>query len=174
MEHVIEVSNEKNTIAKKYNENQLLSISETLEDFKCLLPRYLAVKDHKKKFKKFCSRNRSQIWDLKMFNTGLISEGAKKVKSKHRTKEHYFNRTTGCHIIFEFLGREPNMSLERFIYLMEKYCSTITLTQEEHKELTKLTKKVNKKTIEHYDKAGVVMEGLEEYINSVELPYFII
>ena len=44
------------------NNNQLLNIEETLEDFKALLARYRSVKDDEIKSKQFFVRNRNPIF----------------------------------------------------------------------------------------------------------------
>jgi hypothetical protein len=67
------------------NENQLINISETLEDFKHLLPRYLQVRGDENLLKRFCIRNRNPVWDIsnsKFFDSGLISESSKDLSKK--------------------------------------------------------------------------------------------
>jgi hypothetical protein len=153
---------------KKLKDNQLLKISETFEDFKALVPRFISVKDDSEKFRLFCTRNRNQIWDLQMFKTGLISEAAKGVKRELRTEEHFFNRSLSSKIIFEMLVENPEMTLDEFIKILVKYTSTIILTKEEHNRLTPLTKGSFKKSYQDYVNCGIIIYGLEEYIISLE------
>lgn len=152
---------------KKLTDKQKLKIDMTLEMFKLLLPMYISVKGDVDRFNFFCGSLRSQIYDISFFKTGLISEAAKN-KSIKRVDEHLFNRTLSCKIIFEKLEKNPNMNVEEFISLLVKYCSTIKLTKIEHDKLTTNTGGMYKKTYSDYINCGILMEGLEEYINSLE------
>ena len=152
---------------KNLTEKQTLKISMTLRMFKLLLPLYIDVKDNEDKFNYFCGSLRSQIYDISFFKTGLISEGAKN-KSVKKVDEHLYNRTLACRIIFEKLESNPNMTEEEFTKLLVKYCSTIVITKEEHDRMTNKTKGMYKKTINDYTDFGIIVNGLEDYIDSLE------
>jgi len=152
---------------KKLTKKQTLKISMTLRMFKLLLPLYIEVKNDKDKFNYFCGSLRSQIYDISFFKTGLISDGAKN-KSVKKVAEHLYNRTLSCWIIFEKLGVNPDMDEDEFTELLVKYCSTIVITKEEHDRMTSKTKGMYKKTINDYTDFGIIVNGLEEYINSIE------
>jgi hypothetical protein len=69
---------------EKLKESQLIKIEETMNDFKCLLNRYLELKDNEEKLKLFFTRNRNPIWDItntKFFKTGLKSEKSQNLKN---------------------------------------------------------------------------------------------
>lgn len=142
------------------------TIEETLKDFKCLLPRYREVKNDKNLLKAFCSRNRNPLWDItniKYFDTGLSSKSFIK-NGGTPVKEHYIPRVKSMEIIFKELDRNPDMSVDVFIYLIKKYSSTVNLTKEEHKKITLLTKGKDVMNYLLYEEAGIEIPGLIEHI----------
>jgi hypothetical protein len=127
----------------KLNKNQLSNIEETLEDFKALLPRYRSLKDYETKSKQFFVRNRNPIWDItncKYFKTGLMSEDAKDLPLTQLVDDHYIQRSKAMRFIFSELDRDENMTMEKFISLLKKYCSTVKLSKEEHSKVTVVAK----------------------------------
>ena len=127
----------------KLNQNQLSNIEETLEDFKTLLPRYRSLKDDEIKSKQFFVRNRNPIWDItncKYFKTGLMSEDAKDLPLTQLVDDHYIQRSKAMRFIFSELDRDENMTMEKFISLLKKYCSTVKLSKEEHSKVTVIAK----------------------------------
>jgi hypothetical protein len=141
-------------------------IEETLKDFKCLLPRYREVKGDESLLKEFCSRNRNPLWDItqiKYFNTGLSSMGLIENGGKP-VNEHYIQRVKSTEIIFGELNMNPEMDIETFIYLIKKYSSTVSLTKDEHKRITVLTKGKDVMNYLMYEEAGIEVPGLIEYI----------
>jgi len=141
-------------------------IEETLKDFKCLLPRYREVKGDELLLKEFCKRNRNPLWDItsiKYFYTGLSSKGLINNGGKP-VKEHYIPRVKATEIIFGELDMNPEMDIDTFIYLIKKYASTISLTKDEHKRITSLTKGTGVMNYLVYERAGIEVPGLEEYI----------
>jgi len=164
---------------KGFNKNQLLKISETLKDYKALLPRYLEVRDNFELLFEFCKRQRSTIWDLNMFKTGLLSEAVMEAKVLNKTlpknkkikitEEHVVNRTLTAKIVFDFLVKNPSMSMDEFVEIMSKYGSTIKLTKKEHDLLPKKTKGFHKKTISDYEDNGIIVPGLTEHIEYLNL-----
>ena len=67
-------------------------------------------------------------------------------------------------IIFKELNDSPDMSIFDFILLVKKYSSTVSLTKEEHKKITLLTKGKDIMNYLMYEQAGIEVIGLEEYI----------
>jgi hypothetical protein len=127
----------------KLNKNQLSNIEETLEDFKALLPRYRSLKDYETKSKQFFVRNRNPIWDItncKYFKTGLMSEDAKDLPLTQLVDDHYIQRSKAMRFIFSELDRDENMTMDKFISLLKKYCSTVKLSKEEHSKVTVIAK----------------------------------
>jgi hypothetical protein len=127
----------------KLNKNQLSNIEETLEDFKTLLPRYRSLKDDEIKSKQFFVRNRNPIWDItncKYFKTGLMSEDAKDLPLTQLVDDHYIQRSKAMRFIFFELDRDENMTMDKFISLLKKYCSTVKLSKEEHSKVTVIAK----------------------------------
>lgn len=115
------------------NSNQLTNLSETLDDFKALLPRFIKIKGDKKLLRKFCVRNRNPIWDLtntKYFKTGLKS--LKSENSNDLVDDHFIQRSKAMFLIFEEIEKKPNITVEEFLFLLKKYCSTVQITKEEH------------------------------------------
>jgi len=68
-------------------------------------------------------------------------------------------------IIFNLLCENPNMKVDEFILLIKKYSSTISITKDEHKKITALTKNSNEINYHVYDKIGILVPGLLEHIN---------
>jgi len=127
----------------KLNKNQLSNIEETLEDFKALLPRYRSLKGDETKSKQFFVRNRNPVWDItncKFFKTGLMSEDAKDLPLTQLVDDHYIQRSKAMKFIFSELDRDENMSVEKFISILKKYCSTVKLSKEEHSKVTVVAK----------------------------------
>lgn len=154
----------------KLNKNQLENISETLKDFKSLIPRYVEVKNDENLLKKFCVRNRNPVWDLtsaKYFDTGLISEGSKKQPKKNLVSDHYIQRSRATKFIFDELVANPNMVTEEFIKVIKKYCSIVKLTKEEHDMVTSFAKK-NKEYLNYeiYVACGIKIVGLSDIMLS--------
>jgi hypothetical protein len=145
---------------------KLRKIEETLKDFKCLLVRYRDVMNNKELLREFCSRNRNPLWDItsiKYFNTGLKSKGLIKDGGKG-VNDHYIQRMMSTEIIFKELNNSPDMTVSDFILLVKKYSSTVSLTKEEHKKITLLTKGKDIMNYLMYEEAGIEVPGLEEYI----------
>ena len=150
------------------NQNQLFNAQETLEDFKVLVTRYNQVKNDETKLRAFFVRNRNPLWDLtgcKFYKTGLLSEGAKKLDKTDLVDDHYIQRAFSMKIIFNLLCENPNMGVDEFILLIKKYSSTISITKDEHKKITSLTKNSNEINYHVYDKIGILVPGLLEHIN---------
>ena len=127
----------------KLNKNQLSNIEETLEDFKALLPRYRSLKGDETKSKQFFVRNRNPVWDItncKFFKTGLMSEDAKDLPLTQLVDDHYIQRSKAMKFIFSELDRDENMTVEKFISILKKYCSTVKLSKEEHSKVTVVAK----------------------------------
>ena len=141
-------------------------IGETLKDFKCLLVRYRECRGNEDLVKEFCSRNRNPLFDItniQYFQTGLKSKGLIE-NGGVAVGEHYIPRVKSTEIIFEELHRNPDMGVEVFTYLIKKYSSTISLTKDEHKRITSLTKGKDVMNYLMYEEAGIEVPGLEEYI----------
>jgi hypothetical protein len=125
------------------NQNQLSNIEETLEDFKALLDRYRSIKGDENKLKQFFVRNRNPVWDVtncKFFRTGLMSEDAKDLPLTQLVDDHYIQRSKAMRFIFSELDRDENMSVEKFISILKKYCSTVKLSKNEHSKVTVVAK----------------------------------
>lgn len=148
---------------------KMLKISETLKDFKCLIPRFNEVKGDKVLLKNFCSRNRNPIWDLtdiKYFKTGLKSEGLIQSGGKG-VDDHYIQRSLCMEIIFMKLSENPDMDVNGFIELLRMYSSTILLTDKEHKDVTTYTKNTEIMNYVAYEKVGIKVNGLMGIIDSI-------
>jgi hypothetical protein len=141
-------------------------IGETLKDFKCLLVRYRECRGNEDLVKEFCSRNRNPLFDItniQYFQTGLKSKGLIE-NGGVAVGEHYIPRVKSTEIIFEELHRNPDMGVEVFTYLIKKYSSTISITKDEHKRITSLTKGTGVMNYLMYEQAGIEVPGLMEYI----------
>jgi len=148
------------------NDNQLSNIEETLEDFKVLLSRYRSVKDNETKLKQFFVRNRNPIWDVtncKYFKTGLMSESAKNVPLTQLVDDHYIQRSKAMKFIFSELDKDEDMSIDKFIVMLKKYCSTVKLSKDEHNKVTVVAKKnPTYLNYESYLACGILIEGLSD------------
>ena len=150
------------------NKNQLFNAQETFEDFKVLLTRFNQVKNDETKLRAFFVRNRNPLWDLtncKFYKTGLMSEGAKNLSNKDLVDDHYIQRSKGLKFVFAELDKDPEMSLESFIYIVKKYSSTVKLSKEEHAKVTSFAKKnPTYLNYETYLACGIKVEGLSDII----------
>ena len=148
------------------NDNQLSNIEETLEDFKVLLERYRSVKNSETKLKQFFVRNRNPIWDItncKYFKTGLISESAKNIPITQLVDDHYIQRSKAMKFIFSELDKDEDMSIDKFIVILKKYCSTVKLSKDEHSKVTVVAKKnPTYLNYESYLSCGILIEGLSD------------
>ena len=147
------------------SEKKLLQINETLKDFKCLVPRYLEVKNDQNLLELFCSRNRNPLWDItnvSYFKTGLISESAKKAP-ENTTDDHFIQRKLSMRLVMESLVNNPNMSLEEFVEMIRKYSSTIIITKDEHTLVSQRTKNTGMYNFQVYSELGIVIEGIDDY-----------
>ncbi len=152
----------------KISELKMLKIGETLKDFKCLIPRFNEVKDDKELLREFCLRNRNPIWDLtniNYFKTGLKSEELA-LNGGKGVDDHYIQRSRCMEIIFRELNGNPDMDVNEFIRLLRMYCSTILLTEKEHKDVTVYTKNTEIMNYVAYEKVGIEVKGLMEIIKS--------
>ena len=68
-------------------------------------------------------------------------------------------------IIFSELDNNENMGLNEFILLLQKYCSTIKLSKEEHNKVTILAKQ-NPNYLNHeiYSDCDIIIDGLSELL----------
>jgi hypothetical protein len=153
----------------KLNKNQLSNIEETLKDFKALLYRYRSIKDDDDaKLRQFFVRNRNPIWDItncKFFKTGLMSESAKNIPLTQLVDDHYIQRSKAMKFIFFELDNDENMSLDKFIFLLKKYCSTVKLSKDEHSRVTVITKKnPTYLNYESYLGCDIHVDGLSDLI----------
>lgn len=149
---------------------QVIKISETLEDFKALLPRYRKCKEDETGdlLHKFCSRNRNPIFDLtsiEYFSSNLFSENAKGEDKKKLVLDHYIQRTKAVKLIFQELDIRENLTFDEFVSLLKRYCSTVLLTKEEHTKVTVFAKKrPSCFNYEIYPDCGILVNGLSEHI----------
>ena len=147
-------------------QNHYINIWETYLDFVALVPRWRQVKESEDLKKKFCNRNRNPLFDIsssKYFITGLGSKDG--LELVDAVQDHYVQRTKAVELIFNKLDKEPKMGIETFIKIVKKYCSTVSLTTEEHKKVTSYCKK-NKGIYNYqaYEACGIRIEGLSEII----------
>ena len=141
-------------------------IEETLKDFKCLLSRYRDCRGNDELVKEFCSRNRNPLWDItniQYFQTGLKSKGLIE-NGGTPVGEHYIPRVKSTEIIFEELHKNPDMGVDTFILLIKKYSSTISITKDEHKRITILTKGTGVMNYLLYEQVQIEVPGLMEHI----------
>ena len=148
--------------------NQLSNIEETLEDFKVLLTRYRSIKGNETKLKQFYVRNRNPIWDVtncKYFKTGLMSEDAKNTPLTKQVDDHYIQRSKAMRFIFSELDKDEDMSVDRFIELLKKYCSTVVLSKDEHSMVTSVAKKnPTYLNYESYLACKIQVDGLSDFM----------
>lgn len=147
-------------------ESLMLNLTETLQDWKCLLPRWNKVKDCPELKKKFCNRNRNPLFDISnnsFFDTGLGSIDG--LKSDNPVKDHFIQRTKAVALIFEELNKNPNLDVKGFFKLLKKYCSIVKLTKEEHSKVTSYCKKNGDVyNYEAYRACEIKVLGLSEII----------
>lgn len=152
------------------SETLYLNIRETLEDFKHLLPRYIEVKNNKELLRRFCSRNRNPIFDITnggFFKTGLYSEDS--VRSESTVEDHIIQRTKAVQIIFKELEKNYEMEVDEFIKVLKKYCSTVTVSKEEHTKVTSMAKKYDDVfNWELYEKCGIFVKGFDELVWKIQ------
>ena len=146
------------------------NIEETLEDFKCLIPRFSEVKNNPELLRKFCTRNRNPLFDVtnnNQFKTGLGTvDGLKLYKP---VEDHFIQRTKATKIIFKKLENDPDMKFEEFVGLLKKYCSTVSLTKDEHTEVTKISRQETEMfNWEIYEKCGIFVEGMDDLVWDIE------
>jgi hypothetical protein len=148
------------------NHNQLSNIEETLEDFKVLLTRYRSIKNSETKLRQFFVRNRNPIWDVtncKYFKTGLMSESAKNIPLTQLVDDHYIQRSKAMKFIFSELDKDEDMSVNKFIGLLKKYCSTVKLSKDEHSKVTVVAKKnPTYLNYESYLACSIQIDGLSD------------
>lgn len=146
------------------------NIKETLEDFRCLIPRFSEVKNNSELLRKFCSRNRNPLFDVtnnNQFKTGLGTVGGLELHKP--VEDHFIQRTKAIQIIFRKLENNPEMEFEEFVSLLKKYCSTVSLTKDEHSEVTKISRQDSDMfNWEIYEKCGIVVEGMDDLIWDIE------
>jgi hypothetical protein len=136
------------------------------KDFMALLPRWGEVCKDPELKKKFCNRNRNPLFDisaLSYFKTKLGSEEGLKTNSP--VLDHYIQRTKAVEILFKKLESEPKTDFRNFIALLKRLCSTVALTQEEHKKVTSYCKKnPSLYNFQAYEVCGCRVEGLSELL----------
>lgn len=164
------------------SEKAMLKINEAFECYKCLVSRYLKVRNDPKALKRFLSMNRNPLFDITgsaYFKTGLMSASANKCQEKcYTSQDHFIQRTKALKYILRDMAKNENMSLEQFIAMVKKYCSTVTLTKEEHRKVTTYGRKYKDMTnVKIYKKLGIKVQGLgswckENYVTkAVEMSY---
>ncbi len=162
-------ASEINKHMRSLNENQKLKIQEAFRDYRCLLPRYLEVKNDPKLLRKFFTRNRNPLWDItsaKFFDTGLMSNEAKCGDEK-LTNDHYIQRSLAVKMIFDEIANDYNMSLDKFTDMIKRYCSTLKITRKEYRRLINLAKQSpGVYNYNLYTKAGIKIPGLKKYIKN--------
>lgn len=143
-------------------------IEETYKDFRVLLRRWIEVKNCPDLSHSFCVRNRNPLFDItkcKFFESGLGTELG--IISSKPVMDHYIQRTKAVKILFSELENEPNMGVKKFTSLLKKYCSTVALTVEEHKKVTKFCKSnPDIQNYTAYEKCGLQIDGLKEYFET--------
>ena len=149
-------------------EKQFESISETLEDFKALIPRYRKIKNDEIKSKSFFVRNRNPIWDISKavyFKTGLISDSVRKNPDEKYVDDHFIQRSRAMKFIFNELDKNEKMTVQEFIPCLKKYCSTVRLSKYEHQKVTNFANdNPSFLNYEIYNKCNIEVKGLSELI----------
>jgi hypothetical protein len=69
-----------------------------------------------------------------------MSEDAKDLPLTQLVDDHYIQRSKAMRFIFFELDRDENMTMDKFISLLKKYCSTVKLSKEEHSKVTVIAK----------------------------------
>lgn len=156
-------------VVEGISQNLMLKINESLVNYKNQLPRYEEVKSDPKALRRFCSINRNPLFDITgngYFHTGLMSVGAKKCPSCDISKDHFIQRSKALRFVFRELSKNPNMSLTSFIAIVKRYCSTVSLTKEEHRRVTTYGRKHRDMTnVKIYKKLKIKIQGLGEWCN---------
>jgi hypothetical protein len=120
------------------------------------LPLYRKVEDKVM----FSQLNRNLLFDITnvdRFKTKWISEKAKANPDLTRSWDHVLQRSSITQKIFEEMDRNPQMTLGGFIRLLNKYCSQVLLTKEEHKQVTGFTQNKDELNFEIYWVLGIKM-----------------
>ena len=148
------------------NSNQFTNLTETLEDFKALLTRFVQIKNDKTLLRKFCVRNRNPIWDLtntKYFKTGFKSLSCE--NSPDLVDDHFIQRSKAMFLIFETLEKNPNINVDEFLTMLKKYCSTVQITKQEHTLVSAYAKKnPDFYNYESYLACGVKIPDLNDWM----------
>jgi hypothetical protein len=100
---------------------------------------------------------------MKYFNTGLGSE--KGLLCSNPVEDHFIQRSKAVDLIFSEIEKDPEMSIDRFIKILKKYCSVVSLTKEEHTRVSSFCKN-NKDAFnyEAYLACGIKISGLSDFI----------
>ena len=154
---------------KGISQKLMIKINEALINYKNQIPRYLEVRNNPESLRVFCSMNRNPLHDItgvKYFSTGLKSRKASKCPSCETSKDHFIQRTKALQYIFRDLNNNPNMDVMTFISLLEKYCSTVILTKEEHRNVTTYGRRnPNITNVKIYKKLRIKINGLGAWCN---------
>lgn len=146
--------------------NNYVNIYETYLDFVGLVPRWRQVKNDPDLRRRFCSRNRNPIFDLsssRYFKTGLGSKAGLLLKDP--VQDHYIQRTKAVELIFNIVEEDPRMGIGFFTEILKKYCSTVSLTLEEHRTVTSYCKRNSGiYNYQAYEICGIEVEGLSKII----------
>jgi hypothetical protein len=70
-----------------------------------------------------------------------MSEDVKNNPLTKQVDDHYIQRTKAMRFIFSELDKDEDMSVDRFIGLLKKYCSTVVLSKNEHTMVTSIANK---------------------------------
>ena len=152
------------------SDKAMLKINEAFESYKVLVVRYANLRNDPKALKRFLSMHRNPLFDITgnaYFKTGLMSATAMKCDDRCLvSQDHFIQRTKALKFIFRDLAKNPNMTLEQFIAIVKKYCSTVTLTKEEHRRVTVYGRKHRDMTnVKIYKKLKIKIQGLGEWCN---------
>ena len=119
--------------------------------------------------KQFYSMNRNPIFDItgvKLFETGLMSDEAKELPKEGLSQDHIIQRTKSLSHIFPEIAKNPKMTTEQFIKILRKYCSTVTLTKEEHRRMTTYGRmNPTRANVVMYDEIGIYIDGLDSWVS---------
>ena len=69
-----------------------------------------------------------------------MSESAKNMTLTQLVDDHFIQRSKAMRFIFSELDKDENMTMDKFISLLKKYCSTVKLSKEEHSKVTVVAK----------------------------------
>ena len=150
------------------SEKAMLKINEAFESYKCLVSRYLKLRNDPKAVKRFLSMHRNPLFDITggaYFKTGLMSAAASKCQEKcYTSQDHFIQRTKALKYVFRDMAKNPHMTLEQFIAIVKKYCSTVTLTKEEHRRVTTYGRKHKDMTnVKIYKRLKIKVNGLGQW-----------